>query len=144
MLQLMIKCLFKVTVVFPHAHLCISCPLTLFKYLLIPTWLLLEYVVKRKQALEDKRNSRFRLVSENGGCRAAGHLTILESEEKKYSLRLGSCVASATTVCGGENVPRMRGGGQRSGRSTAFYEPADAVVQEHVVLIGSRARPRPR
>lgn len=24
-----------------------------------------------------------------------------------------------------------------------LYEPADTVVQEHVVLIGSRARPRP-
>lgn len=98
---------------------------------------------KRKQALDVQLNSSG-LVSDSGHC-SGGHLRIPESgKREKKSLRLGSYVASATRVFGGENVPRMRGGGQLSGRSSVFYKPADAVMQEHVVLIGSRARPGPR
>lgn len=65
------------------------------------------------------------------------------SQGKQISLRLGSCVASAARVCGGGKCSSHARRGPALGPQQRLYEPAEAVVQEHVVLIGSRARPRP-
>lgn len=142
LLQLLLQCPFKVNGIFPQACLHFMHLNSLYTSSVAP-WLLLKYDVKRKQA-KQRQTKLFRTLFLTAPTVAPVTSELLSQwKKRKYSLRLGSFVASATRVCGGENVPRLRGGGQLSGRSTVFYESADAGAQEHVVLIGSRARPRP-
>lgn len=146
LLQLFTQRLFKVTGIFQQAHLCFPCTVTLFKHLqFLPGdfWNMVLGKKKKKKPWETNKTPLFSgLVSDN--CdRSAGHLRIPESGKKqnftptwklccisRESLRRGKCSSHA------RRGPALR-------PQHRLYEPADAVVQEHVVLIGSRARPRP-